>query len=68
MNRVCIDDYFMGDGSGGKRTKRLPIEQLYEELELTEWYDPDAYRVVYERFRQVFAEEQLFISQCGFEP
>ncbi len=68
VNRVCIDDYFMGDGSGGKRTKRLPIEQLYEELELTEWYDPDAYRVVYERFRQVFAEEQLFISQCGFEP
>lgn len=22
-NRVCIDDYFMGDGSGGKRTHKI---------------------------------------------
>lgn len=22
VNRVCIDDYFMGDGSGGKRTHK----------------------------------------------
>ena len=21
IDRICIDDYFMGDGSGGKRTK-----------------------------------------------
>lgn len=21
VNRICIDDYFMGDGSGGKRTR-----------------------------------------------
>ncbi len=23
VNRICIDDYFMGDGSGGKRTKKI---------------------------------------------
>lgn len=68
VNRVCIDDYFMGDGSGGKRTKRLPVQVLYEELGLEEWYDPVAYQVVYDRFSQAFPKEQLFVSQQGFEP
>ncbi|CAM3393917.1 radical SAM protein [Paenibacillus glucanolyticus] len=68
VNRVCIDDYFMGDGSGGKRTKRLPVQVLYEELGLEEWYDPAAYQVVYDRFSQAFPKEQLFVSQQGFEP
>lgn len=68
VNRVCIDDYFMGDGSGGKRTKRLPVQVLYEELGLEEWYDPAAYQVVYDWFSQAFPKEQLFVSQQGFEP
>lgn len=68
VHRVCIDDYFMGDGSGGKRTKRLPVQALYEELGEQEWYDPAAYRTVYDRFSREFPEEQLFVSQKGFEP
>ena len=28
-SRVCIDDYFNGDGSGGKRTERLGLASLY---------------------------------------
>jgi len=68
VDRICIDDYFMGDGSGGKRTRRLGIERLYEEIGLKEWYGPCAYRNVYERFLDVFPEEHVFISQKGFEP
>lgn len=68
VNRVCIDDFFMGDGSGGKRTKRLGIKQLYENLDLAEWYGPLAYQIVYDRFSSVFPEEQIYISQAGFEP
>lgn len=68
VHRVCIDDYFMGDGSGGKRTKRLPVQALYEELGLQDWYDPIAYQTVYDRFSREFPEEQLFVSQKGFEP
>ncbi|MNP54396.1 hypothetical protein D3C76_1489430 [compost metagenome] len=68
MDRVCVDDYFMGDGSGGKRTRRLGIYSLYEELQLEDWYDPAAYRRVYEGLQQVFSEEELFLSQKGFEP
>lgn len=66
--RVCIDDYFMGDGSGGKRTRTLHISAIYEEMDLLQWYQPDAYKIVYERFKRHFTEDQLYISQRGFEP
>ncbi|WP_299089629.1 radical SAM protein [uncultured Metabacillus sp.] len=68
VNRVCIDDYFMGDGSGGKRTKRLGIQAIYETLALEEWYGPIAYKKVYDRLARVFPEDQLYVSQRGFEP
>jgi DNA repair photolyase len=68
VNRVCVDDYFMGDGSGGKRTRNLGIEALYKELGLEEWYHPSAYRKVYEQLKLFFSEDQLYVSQKGFEP
>lgn len=68
VNRVCLDDYFMGDGNGGKRTQKLGLNALYDELGLEEWYHPSAYHMVYERLKQVFPEDQLYVSQKGFEP
>jgi DNA repair photolyase len=68
VNRVCLDDYYMGDGSGGKRTRNLGIDALYTQLGLEEWYSPSAYKLVYERLREVFSDDQIFISQKGFEP
>ena len=41
VDRICIDDYFMGDGSGGKRTRKLEIEKNMTNLVLEEWYGPD---------------------------
>lgn len=68
VNRVCVDDYFMGDGSGGKRTGRLGIQTLYEQLGLDEWYHPSAYQKVYDRLRDVFQEDQIYLSREGFAP
>lgn len=68
VNRICVDDYFMGDGSGGKRTKKLGVQSIYETLGLEEWYEPSAYRIVYDRLKQFFSEDELFISQQGFSP
>lgn len=68
VNRVCIDDYFMGDGSGGARTRRLGLDSLYKRLGLEEWYGPNAYRTVVERFQSVFPADQIHVSQKGFEP
>jgi len=66
--RVCVDDYFMGDGSGGKRTRSLGIHTLYEEMGLADWNRPDAYRIVYERLKRTFPEDRIYVSREGFEP
>ncbi|MFE4570741.1 SPL family radical SAM protein [Paenibacillus chitinolyticus] len=68
VNRVCVDDYFMGDGSGGRRTRSLNMVTAYKELGMEDWYHPHAYRFMVERLKKVFAENQIFISQKGFEP
>ncbi|QRG69348.1 SPL family radical SAM protein [Brevibacillus choshinensis] len=68
VDRVCVDDYFMGDGSGGKRTRSLGISKRYEELGLQEWYHPEAYKIVLERMRRIFSDDQLYVSQNGFAP
>ncbi|REK71643.1 SPL family radical SAM protein [Paenibacillus paeoniae] len=67
-NRICIDDYFNGDGSGGKRTGRLGLASLYREHGLEEWYHPDALHKVVERMQDVFHEGEWFMSPQGFEP
>ncbi|MGG2080461.1 SPL family radical SAM protein [Lysinibacillus pakistanensis] len=68
VNRICIDDYFMGDGHAGKRTEKIGIKEKYNELGLEEWYTPQAYQKVYTRFLEVFPKNQIYISQSGFEP
>lgn len=66
--RICVDDYFMGDGSGGARTRRLGIEALYRQNGLEEWYHISAYERLLERLKESFNEERIFISQQGFAP
>jgi DNA repair photolyase len=67
-DRVCVDDYFMGDGSGGKRTRTLVIHALYDELNLAEWNRPAAHLIVLERLSRAFPADRIFVSREGFEP
>ncbi|QDI93094.1 radical SAM protein [Salicibibacter halophilus] len=67
-DRVCIDDYFMGDGSGGRRTANLGIRSKYEELGLEKWYEPVTYEKLLNLFRRVFSDDQIFVSREGFMP
>lgn len=67
-DRICIDNYELGDGSGGKRTRSLGIASLYEDLGLQDWYEPSACKLVYDRFAAVFPADQVLISQEGFAP
>jgi DNA repair photolyase len=68
VNRVVLDDYELGDGSGGKRTRRLGIEALYKPLGLEDWYGTQALELMQERMKRYFANGELFVSQKGFEP
>lgn len=68
VDRICIDDYFMGDGSGGKRTERLGIFQKYKEIGMEKWYEKETYLKLYKRFEKHFKPNQIYISQSGFMP
>ncbi len=66
--RVCVDDFFMGDGSGGKRTKSLQIHELFERIGMEEWYDKAAYTGVWTQMRERFGEHNVYLSREGFLP
>lgn len=67
-NRITLDDFFMGDGSDGKRTEQLGIRKLFEENGLTAWYDRSTYLKIKRRLEETFADDAIYISQKGFFP
>lgn len=67
-DRVVIDDFVTGDGSGGKRTERLRMKELYEQLGLESWYGEGTAQMAVERMKKTFNEHQLLWSQEGFAP
>jgi DNA repair photolyase len=68
VNRVTIDDYFMGDGSNGRRTKSLGVQKIYEQIGEENWFSENAYLQLVERLCDEFEDNQIFISQSGFLP
>lgn len=68
VDRVCVDDYFLGDGSGGKRTEKLGIRRIYERLNLEEWYKKETIEKAVEELKQTFDESRILLSRQGFLP
>lgn len=68
VDRVCVDDFFMGDGSLGRRTEQLGIRSVFERIGLTDWYDRGKYKEVAAALATFFAPENIRISQQGFLP
>ena len=67
-NRITLDDFFMGDGSGGKRTEQLGIRNLFEKNGLSDWYNRKSYLKIKKRLEEAFPEDAIYISQKGFFP
>ena len=65
---VCLDDFFMGDGSNGKRTERLGIAGIFSALGMQDWYDRTAYLKLKEQLAAFFPEDRIRISRAGFMP
>ncbi len=68
VHRICIDDFYQGDGSGGKRTERLQIRNLYPAELAEKWLSRTAYQNVMARFERVFGKHAVFMSKAGFLP
>ena len=68
-SRVTLDDFWMGDGSGGKRTEKLGIYKIYDQLGMEKWYNPAAHKVVLKMLQdELDGEVQVLVSQKGFMP
>jgi len=65
-DRVIVDSYFAGDGSGGRRTRALGIGALYERLGYKEWFRPGAEQPLLDAMRARLGEHRVLYSRDGF--
>ncbi|HUO04229.1 MAG TPA: radical SAM protein [Candidatus Binataceae bacterium] len=65
-DRVIVDTYFDGDGSGGARSRALKIGELYARLGFSEWFRPGAERKLLDAMRKRLGSERVLFSRDGF--
>jgi len=65
-DRVVIDTYFDGDGSGGRRSRSLGMAELYERLGYGEWFRPGAEQELLAVMRSRLGPMRVLFSRDGF--
>ncbi|HVN64455.1 MAG TPA: radical SAM protein [Candidatus Binataceae bacterium] len=65
-DRVIIDTYFDGDGSGGARSRALGIGPLYERLGFAQWFRPGAEQPLLAAMRSRLGADRVLFSREGF--
>jgi len=66
-DRVIIDTYIDGDGSGGRRSRQLRIPQLYRSLGYDDrWFERGAEQELLEAMRARLGAERVLFSRDGF--
>jgi DNA repair photolyase len=64
--RVVIDTYFDGDGSGGRRSRALGMAELYARLGYEIWFRPGAEAELMTAMRARLGPERVLFSREGF--
>jgi len=64
VERVVVDDFFQGDGAGGRRS-RAALTRL-RELGFGDWAEPGYADAAVDIFRGVLGSERVGVSQQGF--
>jgi DNA repair photolyase len=65
-NRVIVDTYLDGDGSGGKRSRALGIPQLYASAGYEGWFERGAERELIAAMKSRMGSERVLFSRDGF--
>jgi DNA repair photolyase len=65
-DRVIVDSYFAGDGSGGRRSRALGIGALYDRLGYEGWFRPGAENELLDAMRARLGEPRVLYSREGF--
>jgi DNA repair photolyase len=65
-DRVIIDTYFDGDGSGGRRSRWLGMAELYSRLGYGEWFRLGAEQELLAEMRARLGHDRVLFSRSGF--
>jgi len=65
-DRVIVDTYFDGDGSGGRRSRSLGMAELYARLGYGEWFRPGAEQELLAALRARLGPARVLFSREGF--
>ncbi|MFC5651635.1 radical SAM protein [Paenibacillus solisilvae] len=68
VDRVVVDDFFRGDGSGGKRSAQLKMEARYGELGVEGLYTPQTADQFVEQLTALMPEGAVYFGHAGFMP
>lgn len=63
VDYIWIDTLLIGDGSDGKRSARLGMPALFEEHDLSKWYQRDIHMKVQKYFQKYYPEEMIRVSK-----
>jgi DNA repair photolyase len=65
-DRVIVDTYLDGDGSGGKRSRALGIPGLYRRLGYEGWFEKGAERELIDAMKVRLGADRVLFSRDGF--
>jgi len=65
-DRVIVDTYFDGDGSGGRRSRSLGMAELYQRLGYSGWFKPGAEQELLAAMRARLGHGRVLFSRAGF--
>src|SRR5208282_3229921 len=65
-DRVVIDTYVAGDGSGGRRSRALGIPELYARLGYDGWFEKGAETALISAMRSRLGADRVLYSREGF--
>jgi len=65
-DRVVIDTYVDGDGSGGRRSRALGIPELYARLGYHGWFEKGAETALISAMRARLGADRVLLSREGF--
>jgi DNA repair photolyase len=68
VERVVVDDFFRGDGSGGKRSEQLNMRERFRELDSEALYSQAAADRFAEELRRLMPAGAVYFGQAGFLP
>ncbi|MGV3463873.1 MAG: SPL family radical SAM protein [Heyndrickxia sp.] len=63
VDHIWIDTLSIGDGAMGKRSERLGMQKLFQEHELSKWYQKDIHVRVEKYFHNFFPNDMVRVSK-----